>query len=371
MAQSARPTLANALVVLCEDAFFAVSAARRLDTDLMRGLARRRATLVAGLGPDMRGGLMNSWEGWVTSLCAAIAPLAPPRWMPLADAVEQGLSLEHGARGVRSLFTSKPSEKEVLRVRTIGSLAVRVLAAVMGATGQFSGESSLIRAAAVASLGLPEEDQRMLNTETPILADALEVYGDVEPKLARAIIKGAFQAAMSDGLDPREEDAVLKLSTKLNVSVEAVNEARNQAKQTIEQGKTLGEASVDAIRYVLFDDNAEAEKYGIAAARLNLATIHRKDSITAINVGGTVNLGKKYSLERKEREAALGLAWAAVLSADPTFARRSELMLRHDRLAADFGDKDSGAAARDAVERHVDSELSQIAGLREGSGSST
>lgn len=367
MATPAKPTLTNALTVLCEDAFFAITASRRVDADQLRALARRRAPVVAGLGPDMRGGLMSAWEPWVTTLCAAIAPIAPPRWMPMADAVEAGLSLEHGARGVRSLFTSKPSEKEVLRIRTIGSLAVRVLAAVMAAPGQFTGESALLRAAAVASLGLPDEDQRMLTTETPIPAEALEVYGDVEQKIARAIVKGAFQAAMGDGLDPREEDAILQLSTKLGVPVEAVNEARAAAKLTVDQGKTLGDASVDAIRYVLADDAQEAEKYGIAAARLTLATIHRRDAITAINVGGHVTLGRKYNLERREREVALALAWAAALSSDPTFARRAELMQRHDRVALDLGDRDAALSMRDVIERHLDAELAQVAGLGAGS----
>ena len=371
MAPPSRPSLSNALVVLCEDAFFAITASRHLSADNLRALARRRAPTVAGLGPDVRGGLMGSWEGWVTSLCAAIAPIAPPRWMPMADAVEAGLSLEHGARGVRSLFTSKPSEKEILRVRTIGSLAVRVLAAVMSAAGSFSGESALLRAAAVASLGLPEEDQRMLTTEQPHSADNLEVYGDVEPKIARAIIKGAFQAAMGDGLDPREEDAVLKLSTKLSVSVEALNDARTAAKAAIEQTKTLGESTVDAIRYMLSDDPPEAEKYGIAAARLILPAVHRREAITAINVGGGVTLGKKFMLDRREREAALALAWTAAIAGDPTYARRVELMQRHDRVAADLGGEDAGASAREVIEKHVDAELSQIAGLREGSGSST
>lgn len=367
MAASSRASLTNALTVLCEDAFFAITASRRVDIDQLRALARRRAAVVAGLGPDMHGGLMSAWEPWVTSLCAAIAPIAPPRWMPMAEAVEAGLSLEHGARGVRSLFTSKPSEKEILKIRTVGSLAVRVLAAVMAAPGTFSGESALLRASAVASLGLPEEDQRLLTTEKPILADALEVYGDVEPKIAKAIIKGAFAAAMSDGLDPREEEAILQLSTKLGVPIEAVNEARVSAKQALEQSKTLGDATVDAVRYVLADDSALAEKFGIASARLLLATIHRKDAIVAINVGGQVTLGKKYNVERREREVALALTWTAVISSDPTYARRVELMQRHDRIATDLGDKDAGAAAREIVERHVDAELLSVAGLRDGS----
>lgn len=357
-------------MVLCEDTFFAITAARRLDADHLRGLARRRAPIVAGLGPDVHDGLMGSWETWVTSLCAAIAPIAPPRWMPMADAVEQGLSLEHGARGVRSLFTSKPSEKEVMRVRTTGSLAVRVLGAVMSAPGTFTPELALLRAATIASLGLPEEDQRMLNNEAPVSAEALEVYGDVEPKVARAIIKGAYQAAIGDGIDPREEDALLKLSTKLSVPLEAVQEARAAAKQSVEQGKAVGEATVDAIRYLFNDDRAAAEKFGIAAARLILTTSQRREAINAINVGGQVTLGKKYTLERKDRDAALAAAWAGALAGDPTYARRVELMQRHDRIASDLGGADSGAEVRAVMERHIDAELSQVAGLRDGAGSS-
>ena len=41
------------------------------------------------------------------------------------------VSLAAGARGVRALFTSKPSEKEVQRTKRVGSLAVRALTAVL------------------------------------------------------------------------------------------------------------------------------------------------------------------------------------------------------------------------------------------------
>ena len=39
--------------------------------------------------------------------------------------------------------------------------------------------------------------------------------------------------------------------------------------------------------------------------------------------------GRKHTLDRKEREAALALAWTAAIASDPTYARRVELMQRH------------------------------------------
>jgi len=60
------------------------------------------------------------------------------------DAVEGGLSLEHGARGVRSLFTSKPSDKDVARVRSRGGVAVRVVTSVLVAAGPLNAESTLL-----------------------------------------------------------------------------------------------------------------------------------------------------------------------------------------------------------------------------------
>lgn len=368
MARPSRPSLSNALVVLCEDAFFGVTATRSLSADNLRNLARRRVQYIAGLGPDVKSGLMPWWEQWVMSMCVAMAPIAPPHWLPTADAVDMGLSLEHGARGVRSLFTTKPSEKEVLRVRTTGALAVRVLGAVMSASGPLNAESGLLRGAAIASFGLPEEDQRTLHSEAPIAADALEVYGEIEPKVARAIVKGAFQAAMWDGLDPREEEAVLKISTKLNVPLEAVNDARAEAKQLTDRSKALGDATVDAIRYVLGDEPQDAEKYAIAAARLTQPVVHRRDAITSINVGGAVTLGNKHKLDRKEREAALALAWLSALSSDPNYGRRVELLSRHARIGADLGAEDAAAEARNVIERHIDEGLAQVLALREGSG---
>jgi hypothetical protein len=345
------------LVTLCEDAFFGVTASGRLDLEMLRALAARRAAAHRAAALGSPGPSLADWEPWLLALCAATAPIAPPRWMPMAEVVEAGLSLELGARGVRSLFTRKPSEKEVMRVRTQGAFAVRVLASVLGAAGQWSAESRLLRAALVASLGLPEDDQRVLNNEGPFPAGSLDLHGGCEAKLARAIVRGAFYAAMGDGMDPREEQAIAGIAYKLGLDIDTVNAARAEARDQIEASRDFGEACVDAVRFMLDGDPAASERYGIAAARLALPSVQRRDAITAINVGGPALLGKKHKLDRRQREAVLGLGWILALQSNPTITRRAELALRHTRIAADLGDESEAIDLRMAIDRLIEVEL--------------
>ncbi len=345
------------LVTLCEDAFFGVTASGRLDLESLRGLAGRRAGAYRAAALGSPGPTLTDWEPWLLALCAAIAPIAPPRWMPMAEVVHAGLSLELGARGMRSLFTSKPSEKEVMRVRTQGAFTVHVLASVLAAAGQWSAESRLLRAALVASLGLPEDDQRVLNGEGPFPPEGLELHGGCDAKLARAIVRGAFYAAMGDGMDPREEQAVAGIAYKLGLDIDTVNAARSDARDQIEASRNFGEACVDAVRFMLEGDAAASERYGIATARLMLPAIQRRDAITAINVGGPALLAKKYKLDRRERDAVLGLGWIVTLHQNPSITRRAELALRHTRVAADLGDESEASDLRMAIDRLIEVEL--------------
>jgi hypothetical protein len=362
---SSAPTLdlARALALLSEDAFFAVAGAAKLDVDGLRALAARRSAAVAAVarGTPMPG--LDAWEPWVLGLCLAIAPIAPPRWVPMADAVEAGLSLEHGARGVRSLFTTRPSEKDVARVRGQGALAVRAVTSVLAATGALNTEARLLRSAMIASLGLPEPDRQALEAEAPYHVELLDMHGDLDAKFARSLVRGAFYAARIDGTDPREEQAVIAIARKLGLTSEEVNEAREEARAFSDAGRDLGDAEVDAIRYVLEGDAAESDRFAVAAARLALTPIQRHDAITAINVASPVILGKRHKLDRRQREAALGLAWLASVHGNPTYIRRAELVSRHDRVAADLGDGDAGASIRSALDRWLELELGKVSAI--------
>src|SRR5262249_2689009 len=175
-----------------EDAFFAVAGSARLDADALRALATKRspALVAAAKGATPPG--LDAWDPWILQVCALLAPIAPPRWIPLADAIEAGLSLEHGARGVRSLFTSKPSDKDVARVRSLGGAAVRAITSVLAAAGPLNTEAALLRGALIASLGLPDHDRFEIAAEAPIHAESLAMVGDLDPKLARSIVRGGF-----------------------------------------------------------------------------------------------------------------------------------------------------------------------------------
>ncbi|MEO7328425.1 MAG: hypothetical protein ABI193_07605, partial [Minicystis sp.] len=175
--------------------------------------------------------------------------------------------------------------------------------------------------------------------------------------LARAIVRGAYFAGMGDGMDPREETCVAEIARKLGVSAEDLAAARKEAKEMIDGSKDFGEACVDAIRYVLEGDQADAKLLSIAAARLILPPKQRHDALTAIDVGGAVSLVKKHTLDRRQREAALAISWIAAARSNPSYGVRAELALRHNRVAADLGGETDGPEVRSAIDRYLEAEI--------------
>lgn len=359
MSTSSPVALGPVLALLCEDALFGLTATLRLERDELGALAARRRDALRAVASGGDGLGLESWDAWLLAMCEAIASIAPPQWLPMADAVEK-LSLERGARGVRALFTTTPSEREVDRVRSLGALCVRTLGSVLSASGTFSSEAKALRAAVVASLGLPEQDRERLCAEAPIEAERLPITGDLEAALGRSFVVGGFLAAMSDGLDPREEQAVVAIGRKAGLTSDAMAEARDEARKTLDATKGVGEAAVEAIRFVLDDATAEAELFAVATARLALPAVHRAEVLTAINVGGSVLLVKKHRLDRRQRDTALAVAWLAALHADPTVTRRSVLGQRHDLVAADLGNVEAGARVRVELDRFLDDQLRSL-----------
>jgi tellurite resistance protein len=358
--------LVHGLAAVTEDALFAVAAAGEDDEDVLSGLGKRRGDVYENVIRGKERVHITTYREWMMGLAAAIAPVRPPRWMPMAELVSSGITVEGGARGVRALFTSKPSEKKIEHVRRVGALAVRALVAVLCADGPLDVDEEDLRAALVASFGLPEADEQKLLTEPAFAADELEIYGDLEAKLAREVVSGAWLAAAGDGIDPREERVIGTIAKKLGVRTEEVEAERTLARKTIDDQRDVGAAIVDAIRYVLVDEPEHAIALGKVAARLFLPRRHRLEPLSALHQRGTITLANRFHLGRTGQSAVLAASWLAVLHTDPSIARRVPLLLRHEDVARDLRADGTGAFVREKLDRIVESQL-QVAALAAGS----
>jgi tellurite resistance protein len=357
--------LVRGLRALTEDMLFGVAAAGRDDEDTLTGLARRRSdvyeSIVAGQGAIP----ITDYRDWMAALTVAIAPICPPAWLPMSELVSGGLTLEGGVRGVRALFTTKPSEKKVEHVRQVGSFAVRILSTVLAADGELDADEADLITALAVSLGLPRDEERALLAEPPLAAAELEPPVDLDAKLARALIAGAWLAAANDGIDPREDRAMTTLATKLGVRAEDVESARTDARKAVDDQRDVGAAIIDAMRYLLVDEPDHALLLGKVAARLFLPRRHRLEPLSALHQRGTVTLASRYRLPRAGQDTVLAASWLAALHTDPSSARRVPLLLRHEDIARDLRADGAGAAVREKLDRIVESQL-QLAVLAFG-----
>ncbi|MCL2778928.1 MAG: hypothetical protein FWD73_13085 [Polyangiaceae bacterium] len=330
--------LAHLLTTLAQDAIFAMSCGAGMG--VLEGLGKRRGE---AYGAVLAGHRLNTMSGefdpWVVEMTRAMAPVYAPVWLPMGDVLREKVTLEVGARGLRSIFSSKPSDKDVQRVKRLGTLAMRVLRTIFLADNPLDAEESRMLAAFCASLGLPEVDAQALFDEVPIPAEQFDVYGDIEPPIAKALVRGAWLAAAYDQIDPREEHVVRVLASKLNIGAMDLEVFRNEVIEQLDARRIAGLATVDAIRYVLAD---RIPGYGyVLAEKTGMLLVPRRfrdEALAPLNSGVAVTLAKRYRLPAEDRPIVLAIAWAAANLEDPSISRRALLRARHDRFAQDIGE---------------------------------
>jgi pyrroline-5-carboxylate reductase len=217
--------------IFAEDAIFVLGSGVREAKDALDGMLQRRGpAYAAALQGQPHARMTAGFDAWYVEMVRALASVSPPASIPMMGVVREGVTLELGARGLRSLFSSKPSEKDVARVKRYGSLAVRTLRAVLASDGTLDADEYRAVGAVVAALGLPEADASALRAEPAIAADALDVrldaQADMDHTVARAIVRGAWLAAAADEIDPREEAVIRVVGRKMGIAPEDVEDAR-------------------------------------------------------------------------------------------------------------------------------------------------
>jgi hypothetical protein len=241
----------------------------------------------------------------------------------------------------------------VLRVKRLGTLAVRILRAIFSADGALDPEEQRTIAGLVASFGLPDADAQALYAEPAIPVEQLDVYGDLDPAVAKAMLRGGWLAAAWDQIDPREEHVIRVLANKLSFAAMDLEVLRNEAVQRIDTRRLTGLAAVDAVRFVLSD---RMPGHGVTLAaktgQLMVPRRYREEALAQVGAGTRVTLARRYpQLGGDDKQTVLGMAWAAAMYEDPSIARRALLRARHDRVAADLGE--DGNKSRHAIEEWI------------------
>ncbi len=354
--------LARLVTAIAEDSIFVLCSASDDAEDALASVIKRRREAYAGALANKSGARMSDdVDAWVVDLTKASAHAHALAWLPMSEVVAGNVTLEAGARGLRSLFSSKPSEKEVARVKRIGTLTVRILRCVLASDGPLSAEDERSVSAIVSALGLPEAEAAALAAEAVISADALEVPGEIEPALCGRLVRGAWLAAACDAFDPREEQAVRVIAHKLGVMSDEVERQRAEAIERVEAQRARGLATLDAVRYVL-SDRVPGEGVTVAAqvGALMLPQRYRDEALAAVGHGAPVALaGRHRALPTAAKLAALSVAYAAALLGNPTVARLALLRSRLDRFAVDLGE--DPARARKPVDQVLAMSLGEVA----------
>jgi tellurite resistance protein len=348
--------------ILGEDAIFVLGSGVRDAKDALDGVLQRRGpAYAAALQGQPHARMTAGFDAWYIEMVRALAPVSPPTSVPMMGVVRERVTLELGARGLRSLFSSKPSDKDVTRVKRYGTLAVRTLRAVLAADGSLDAEEYRTVVAVIAALGLPEADANALRSEPAMAAEALDVYGEMDHTIARAIVRGAWLAAAADEIDPREESVIRVVGHKMGIAPEDVEDARRAAVDFIDWRRKAGAAAVDGVRYVLSDRTPGlGVQLAALAGTIMLPRRWRDEALAPVGHGAPVTLAKRHAgLEADDRRAVLGVTWAAAMAEDPSVGRRAVLCARWERFAEDLGEDDP--QPREIVERWLTEALAGVA----------
>lgn len=347
------------LRVASEDALFAILGTGPKLLDFM---ARKRApaheAFARGDATSFPSLSYGGWDPWMRALCRITAGSAAPWYLPMREAVDDGLTLEQEPTGLRALI-SLGHASHVERVRREGTMTVRVLRAVATSDGALGDDERQSIELLLAAMGLPEADTRVLLAEPAMPIASIEVPGGLDPKLARAIVAGAWESAMADGLEEAERSAILAVGARLGVDPQTVEQLGQVAAKAVEAQMVVGAATTDAIRYVLATLSDEHTR-PLVRVCLILATPPRAraEALRALDRASTP-LKQPHALDKATRAAVLAAAWAAVQAFDPSATLRARTLARHERLANDMGSERLGREAREVVDEYVAGVLSK------------
>jgi uncharacterized tellurite resistance protein B-like protein len=253
-----------------------------------------------------------------------------------------GYTLEGGARGLRGLFTREPSEKERKRVLRVATLAARIMQIVASAdTRVHENETHLIEMA-MNSFGLSPEERGKARIEGPLSFESLEVGPDLDARTRRDLLRGAWQLALIDPLDPAKDVMVRGVAAALGVSTD-YDHVRSEVQAEQKRQTEVAQVAIELVRAAVQKLSLE----GLAPWLDHLVEAAvppaRRGELRGLATGSApVLLDGFPKLDGDRRRQTLALAAATLLGPDPTVSHA--IVLRAELLnAAEKAGVSSGA----------------------------
>ncbi len=297
--------------LLIRDFITAVAARDDVTDSMLESFAKRRAPLYSL--PDV----IPTGSAYWTGIAAALAPIGPPSWMPMEALVLGGHTLEGGARGLRGLFTREPSDKERKRVLRIATLAARILQIVAKTDATVRSEEAELIEMAMNSFGLNPEERGKMRLDGPLSFDTLDVPADLDTRTRHELLRGAWQLALIESLDPAKDVMVRGIAGHLGASAE-YDHVRSEVQHEQRKQSEMAQVAIDLVR--ASGRLVPAEKLRPWLEHLVDAAVPpaRRHELRGLALGhAPILLDAVPRLDGDRRRQAIALAAAMLLGSDP------------------------------------------------------
>lgn len=334
----------------------AAAGARESFDDRLEAFAKRRALAYAPGAPQTE-------EAYWPTIASALAPSGPPAWMPLAGLIDMGFTLEGGARGLRGLFTKAPSEKERRRVQKTAALAWRVLELLVDESSRDPSTSrGRAVAMAIASFGLNPDEIEQSRPPSPMSFESIELFGEVDIKTRRELLRGAWTLALAGRVEPGLELAVRGIAQRLDLASET-DALRAEVLATAHRQFETALFALELARTPARELAPEVARAWLDHLIDSAAPLGRREELHTI-VHGSHALAKPEALPKLDgarRRQALVLAYATLMGHDPGVSSAVHIRAELHSLAEAVDAVDEAEDAFAMVDRYLTARLRELA----------
>ncbi len=205
----------------------------------------------------------------------------------------------------------------------------------------------------MASFGLTGEELDAIRPAGRLTIEQFEVLGELDAKVRRELVRGAWQLAQRHASRPVEEETVRALAARLDMSPQ-VDALRVEVSNVMQRAGDVSALAVELTRAAgtaLAVDTLDAALENLirSAAPPARATVLRE----RVKSREAPALSRLTPLARPQRLQSVALAWATLVGTDPTWSMGQHLRGELTALAAEAGAGYEVAEALEEVDRYL------------------